>query len=316
MSGRGLQYRVTSGRHTLSVALLVTVACLLVAGLMEGWPPMWPYWCGLPVHILTACVLVGLNHAYGLIRQRASLQSSVYLLLVSLCPALYGLQAGHVAGLAVAGSLFFLFRAYRSPSAPASLFLSGACLGIGALLVPQLVYVLPLYGVGAYSLQAFSPRSFFGLLLGMAFPFWFLLGHAWFYGEMELFTSPFREMVQFGPVFRGFTADQAMAWGYLLVLFLPSVCHVLASGHDDKIHTRCCLRFLVLLGSFLFLAVGLQPSLSADLLPAAAVCVSVTAGRLFVLGRGRVARVFFLLAVWGGAAVFLWNLYALHHVSA
>ena len=117
MAGRTLQQQLTSGRYTLPVALVVAVACRLAV--QPGTEDVLRLWVGLPVHILTAWVLIVLNNAYGLVRQRASLQSAVFLLLVSLGPDLYGLQTGHVAGLAVAGSLFFLFRAYRSLSAPA-----------------------------------------------------------------------------------------------------------------------------------------------------------------------------------------------------
>ena len=329
MAGRDLQYRVTSGRYTLPVALLVAVVCRLAAllalpsvevpdaggtlwtGLTGGLPGVVLFWGGLLVHVLTAYLLILLNNAYGLIRQRASFQSAVYLLLVSLGPDLYGLQAGHVAGLAVAGSLFFLFRAYRSPSAPADLFLAMACMGVGALFVPRLAFFVPIYWIGAYSLQALTLRSFFGSLLGWMLPFWFLLGHAWFHGEMGLFTAPFIEMGQLGPVFQGFEGGQWGALGYLLVLFLAAGGHILVRGFDDKIRTRCCLRFFVLLSLCLFLAVILQPSLYAGLLPALAVCVSVLAGHLFVLTRGRAANVFFMLVVWAGLLVYLLNLWML-----
>ena len=311
MAGRNLQYRVTSGRYTLPVALLLAVACRLAA--QPGAADVLWLWAGLPVHALTAWVLIVLNNAYGLVRQRASLQSAIYLLLVSLGSDLYGLQAGHVAGLAVAGSLFFLFRAYRSPSAPADLFLSMACLGVGCLFVPQLVFFMPVCWVGAYSLQALSVRSFLGSLLGWMFPFWFLLGHAWFYGEMELFTAPFLRMGQFGPLCQGVGVGQWAVLGYLAALLLVAGGYMLGYGRDEKIRTRCCPRFMVGAGACFLVAMVLQPSLYAGLMPALAVCVSVPAGRLFVLTRSRVANVVFHVFLWAGLLVFLGNLYLHYH---
>lgn len=310
MAERNLQYRVTSGRYTLPAALLVAALCRLAAQ-SELSVPVWGLWGGLLVHILTAGLLIGLNNAYGLIRQRASFQSAVYLLLVSLCPDLYGLRVGHVAGLAVTGSLFFLFRGYRSPSASVDLFLSAACLGVGCLVVPSLVFFLPLYWIGAYTLQALTARSFFGSLLGWMFPFWFLLGHAWFYGEMELFTAPFKEMAELTPLFQGLGYGRWGTIGYLFLLFLVAGSHTLLHGLEEKIRTRCCLRFLVLLGICLFVAIILQPGLYADLLPALAVCISILAGHLFVWTRGRAANVFFIIALLAGFVLYLVNLWML-----
>lgn len=311
MAGRTLQQRLTSGRYTLPVALLVAVACRLAV--QPGTEDVLRLWAGLPVHILTAWVLIVLNNAYGLVRQRASLQSAVFLLLVSLGPDLYGLQTGHVAGLAVAGSLFFLFRAYRSLSAPADLFLSMACLGVGSLVVPRLVFFMPMYWIGAYSLQALSARSFFGSLLGWMFPFWFLLGHAWFYGEMELFTAPFLAMGRFGPLFQGLEGEQWATLGYLAALLLVSGGYMLGYGRDEKIRTRCCLQFMMGAGACFLVAMVLLPSLYVSLMPALAVCVSVLAGRLFVLTRSRAANVVFHVFLWTGLLVFLGNLYLHYH---
>ena len=96
---------------------------------------------------------------------------------------------------------------------------------------------MPVYWIGAYSLQAFSARSFFGSLLGWMFPFWFLLGHAWFYGEMELFTTPFLGMVRFDPFFQGLGVGQWVTLGYLAALLLVSGGYMLGYGRDEKIRT-------------------------------------------------------------------------------
>lgn len=331
MAAKRLQYRVTSGRYTLLGALLMTVLCRLLArfvlpvsvtaeevGSRMPWGTCWQMlpefvalWGGLLVYVLTAYLLILLNNTYGLIRQRASFQSAVYLLLVSLCPDLYGLQAGHVAGVSIVGSLFFLFRAYRSSSAPTDLFLATACMGAGALFVPCLTFLLPIYWIGAYSLQALSWRGFFASLLGWMFPFWFLLGHAYFYGDMQLFVAPFAEMLHFTTPFQGFNAGRLWTFVYLFILFLVSACHVLLHGLEDKIRTRCCLRFFVLLGVCLFLCVGLQPTLYAALLPVLAACVGVLAGHFFVLTRGRLANIFFVVVLLAGLALYLINLWML-----
>ena len=129
---------------------------------------------------------------------------------------------------------------------------------------------------------------------------------------MDLFTAPFLGMGRFYPLFQGLDGGQWAVLGYLAALLLVAGVYMLGYGRDEKIRTRCCLRFMVGAGACFLVAMVLQPSLYADLMPALAVCVSVPAGRLFILTRSRVANVAFHVFLWGGLLVFLGNLY-LHY---
>ena len=65
------------------------------------------------------------------------------------------------------------------------------------------------------------------------------------------------------------------------------------------------------MGFCLFVYVLLQPVTGEQLVPVLLVCVSILAGHLFVLSRGRVANVFFILALLGVLALFVYNLWML-----
>ena len=328
MRTKRFQSRVASWRYTLLAAFLIALACRGVAlpvlpslpvaagggtlwaqaaGWLQGLPA---YWGGFLWQLLVGWLLILLNNAFALIRVRASFQSAVFLLLTAAVgPAYYPLQAGDAGAAAVVASLFFLFRSYRAPSAAADHFLAAACLGLGSLAVPQLLFFLPLYWVGGYWFQSLSFKSFCGSLMGAMLPYWFLFAHAYWYGDLPLFFAPFLDLAGFDPLFQGLDAGRAVLLAYLFLLFAVSAGHFLSWGHEDKIRTRCHLRFFVLLSFFLFLYVFLQPQRGMCLVPVLAACTSVLAGHLFVLARGRVSNVFFVGVLWAAAGLYAFELW-------
>ena len=330
MAKKRFQANVVAGRYTLPATLLIVVVCRVVGqallsepGLSGGGGALWRqyvclspdaafYWGSFLLHVAVGWLLIVLNNAYAFIRTRASFQTSVYLLLMTVFGlGLYVPRAGDVASLLFVVSLFFLFRCYRNPPATGDLFLSAVCLSLGSLAVPQFLYLLPLYVVGVYTFQSLTFRGFFALLVGCVLPYWFLLAHAYWYGQMELFTAPFQDLASFQPLLEGLDRRRVFLLGYLFVLYAVSAGRFLAKGYEDKIRTRCYLRFFILMGFCLFVYVLLQPVTGEQLVPVLLVCVSILAGHLFVLSRGRVANVFFILALLGVLALFVYNLWML-----
>ena len=330
MRVRRFQEWVTEGRLTLPVTLLVALVCWLVGGtvypdcmpeagtyLLWQWFDGldWPAWVGQAAGFLLYAVmgyfLIGLNNTFGIIRMRASVQTSVFFLLVAATPPLHTFYAGNVAAAAFLPALFFLFRSYRNSQASTDLFYSFAFIGLGSLAYPQLTLFVPLFWLGAYGFQSLSVRSFCASLVGWLLPYWFLAGHAFFYGQMELLYEPFRELARFQPLSFRFQLWEVMTMACLLVLFVVSAGHCLASGYGDKIRTRSYLYFLILVDCCLFLYALLQPVQCARLLPLLMVGVGVLAGHLFVLSHGRNTNLFFIGTLAGLFILFVFNLWTL-----
>ncbi len=333
MGKKLFQARVVAGRYTLPAALALLLACRLLELWLQPvpaddgdggggtlWrryasllpPGMFAYWAGVVLHVAVGWMLIVLNNTFAIIRTRASFQTSVYLLLTAvLCPALYVPRAGDVGTVLFVVSLFFLFRSYRRPAPSADLFAASACLALGSLAVPQLLLLLPLYWIGTYTFQSLTPRSFCASLVGAWLPYWFLLAHAWWYGEMDLFAAPWHDLATFTPLCRGLDVRRLCLLGYLFLLCAVAAGRFFAKGYEDKIRTRCYLRFFILTAFCLLAFVVLQPSVGQTLVPLLTVCVSVLAGHLFVLSRGRAANVFFLFSLLGLLALFVLNLWML-----
>ena len=314
---------VPSSRLTLPAAQFLSLALWLAAFMLcplpctQGWlsGTELPWWAGrlasFALCTATAYFLIQLNNRFALIRTRASLETAIGLLLAAACPAVHLCPAGDVSAAAFLLAVYCLFGGYHRHHSSGYLFRSFAFLGAGSLAVPQLTFLTPLFWAGAYGLRALNLRSFLASLIGWFFPYWFLLGHAYFYGDMELFLAPFRELSRFSASDFTFRTDEAVTLGFLFALFALSGVHHLLTAFNDKISTRSYLYFLILAGLALFAAILFQPPLFSRLLPSLIIPTAILAGRLLVSSDSRLSDIFFILTFAGLFLLFGFNLWML-----
>lgn len=119
MRNKRLQGQVTAGRWTLPAAIFICTLCwvltsVLLPGLTmpageEGGSVLWqsartlllPTWAehlvSFLIYAAAGYFLIELNNRFGIIRMRASVQTAIYFLLVTVCPEMHLLYAGDVA---------------------------------------------------------------------------------------------------------------------------------------------------------------------------------------------------------------------------
>lgn len=335
MKNKGLQNQITTGRWTLPVIILICTLCWVLTSFLLPGPPassagesslsLWqstrslllPPWTerivSYLIYAIIGYILIELNNRFAIIRTRASMQTAIYFLLVTVCPAMHLLYAGDIASLAFLFSVYFLFKSYQQAQAAGYLFYSFLFIGAGSLLFPQLTFLSVLWIFEAYRFQSLKFRSFCGALLGWTLPYWFLFGHAFFYGQMELFYRPFTELATFGKIF---DIEILQPWelaiiGYLLVLFIVSAAHCIIAGFEDKIRTRAYLQFLIDLNIFLFLLIALQPAYCTNLLPLLIIGNSILVGHFFVLTGSKASNLFFIISLAGLILLFGFNIWTL-----
>lgn len=180
MKSQRFQNRVTAGRFTLPAAILISVACWILSAILlpdleirKGNYPLWdifyssciPTWgTRLFCFILYSVIgyfLIGLNNAFAIIRMRASVQTAIYFLLISVCPTMHILYAGDLVAVTFLIALYFLFKSYQQSKSASYLFHAFVFIGMGSLLFPQLTFFVPVFWIGAYSFQSLHPKSFF-----------------------------------------------------------------------------------------------------------------------------------------------------------
>lgn len=310
MRNKNLQGLIATGRFTLPAAILISIGCWAVTYVLSG-ASVWQLLPGFALGGLIGYLLVEMNNAFALIRVRASAQTSLYFLLVSICPALYSLYRGQVAAACLLLTLIFLFRSYRGERTSACLFHAFVFAGVSSLFVPQLMLLIPFLWIGAYNLRSLNAKSWVASILGWMLPYWFLLSYAYLTNRMELFFSPFKRLASFSQIGGWENASQWVTLAYVGMLFIAGAVHAVALGDEDKLSTRSYLRFLVLLGVCGVVLIVLQPALYSQVLPLLWVCTSILGGRLFILARGRLSNIFFVCTVIGAFLLFAFNLWTL-----
>ena len=270
------------------------------------------YLLGFPVYLLIAYTLTILNNTFALIRIRATVQTAVFLLFVTTCPMIYPLSESTLTSFCLLLSLYFLFKSYQQHS-PIPIFYAFFLLGTSCIFLPQMIYLTPMWLVGAACFQALNLRNLLGALAGITLPFWFLFAHAFFYNNMALFTGCFEEMIHFYPLSSLLTLPMWMITFciFLAVVALISTIHIIAYSYEDKIQTRAYLLFLIRFSVYLIVFFLVQPVHGNTLLVTLTQVASILAAHFFLLTNNRSSNIIFIAVLISLLTLLVTNLWML-----
>jgi len=331
MIKKRIQQRITAGKFVLPVVMLLSVAIWVGGYFIKPMPAfshsssaVWQMvehlFLGKSVDLIVNFLLysvigyflIELNNAFAIIRLRASIQTSFYFIIIAVCPELHPLHMGTVTTLCMVASIFFLFQSYQHTKPTGVIFYSWMFLGLSSLMLPQLLFLIPIYLISAYNFQSLSPKSFFAGLIGLTFPFWFLMGYAFSFNHLDVLYSPFQELINFVPInLFSLKGWQIVTIIYVLLLFIIAVANSLINGWQDKIRTRAYLSFFSLMGVCLFVLIILQPQHFIAIFPLLLVCFSFLAGHFFALTKSRASNLFFIFSLIGLVTLLTYNLWML-----
>ena len=305
MIGRNkFQIDVATGRFTLPVVILV---CLFLWVLTSG---EWQDAISLLTCAATAYLLIEVNTAFALIRTRTAAHVSLYVFLTTICLFLHPLQLTTFVPLAFLISVSQLFRSYESAYASESIFHAFLFIRIGSLMFPQLLYFVPLFYLSMISFRSLSLKSFFAGIIGLAVPYWFLFGYAFYYDQMDLFYRPMLEVVHFQPIsYHTLGLEQLISCGVVTLVSLVSSVHYFNVSYLDKVRTRIFLFFLIAVEVWTYLLGILQPQHFNVLLQIQIITGSILTGHLFTLTRNRFSGIFFIITFVILIALTIYNLW-------
>lgn len=334
MRQQRFQNKVATGRFILPVALLISAICWTVT--VTLFPDTgtgtedsnWPLWfkevsdrlpqgifsplIGFALYVLTTFFLTNLNNIFSIIRIQTSIQSFLFLLLITAFPQLYTELPGLLVGLSFLTAFYQLFGSYRQERSSGAMFNAFAFAGIASLFVPQTLLLTPLLWIGAANFQSFNLKSLLASIIGFILPWWILLSYTVLTGTNQTFFHQlFDETLLYRPIGYGFESWMAFPLGFLFLLFVTGSFHYLFNGYDDKIRTRAYLYFLILFGTCLFAYIGLQPYLLTALCPLLLIIVSLLAGHLFALTSNKLSNVFFVISLIGISVMFVYHVWML-----
>lgn len=251
------QTRVTTSAATLFFSV---VACMV----------MWliPHWseplrlAGLGITLLTAYVMVEWNNAYSIMRVRSRMMSSVFVMLMGACPMLQEWNAHMLAPLCLLLCYYCLYRSYQKVRAEADLFHAFACLGIGCLFFPQLLYFVPLLLMCCLvQLRSLSLRSFMACLLGLMLPYWCYAGYAIWHNQLDLTVLHFEQLLSPQmPDYGTLSVEQVLAGAFITAAALLATFHYQRTAYNDRIRTRMFLNLLVVQEYLIIALLAVQPA--------------------------------------------------------
>ena len=330
MIRKRFQGKVATGKVTLPVAVVLSILLWIGAGLIETvsisktdylleqellkWVStgFLNSLLSFVSYALCGYLLIEFNNAYSVIRVRTSLHVSLYILLVAAFPFLHTLSNGCIPGILLMLSIYFLFRGYQRHEPVGCIYHSMLFIGLGSLLFPQLLFFVPVLLLGAYNFKALTLRTFFAGLIGVSVPYWFLLGHAFFYGEMSLFYAPFIELCSFRPIdYSSIGLPLVVSVLFIVFLLIVSSVHYMLTSYQDKIRVRSYLNFFIYFSAFIIAFLCLQPQHIAVFLSLLLPIMAFLGGHLFALSNTKVSNLFFIFSVILLIAVTYFNLWML-----
>lgn len=288
------QIDVATGRFTLPVAVLFFIVLWFVQTHsfldIEG----------LFVVLLIGYLMIESNLHFTLIRMRTALPVSIFMVLMASMQFVHSFSWSQLAPLAFMLAVFALFLSYESPHPVYPVFHVSLFLSLGSMVFPALACYAPLMLLMCIVYRSLTLRSFFAWLIGLMIPYLYLLGHAFFYGDMSLFYAPYMGFIHL-PWFVYDILSPVEWWSWGIVSFIQLVVsvHFFGVAYQDKTRTRIFLYSWLFLGFVTFLLVCLLPSCISVLLPVQLVAMSYLAGHLFTLTQNRFSNVFFVV-MWIG----------------
>jgi hypothetical protein len=134
-------------------------------------------WVCTLLQIAAALLLLLLNGAFSLIRNRTFLPAIFYLLLTGWNPIFHYDLVGSITTLAITLNYLLLFNTYQKRNSQFNAFNISLILLLGGFFHPTLLLFLPLFWIGFYWLWSLNLRTFLASLIAIVSIYW--IGFAW-----------------------------------------------------------------------------------------------------------------------------------------
>ncbi len=310
------QHQIATGRTTFPVAVLISIALWAIP--FENTTELLSLLAGG----ITTYLLIELNTTFAIIRTRTELPSAIFLCLYSSLLFFHPYQHTCWLQLLFMGTLFGLFNSYESKRAPIHIFHAFLCLGLGSLIVNDLIWLAPLVFIAMIGLRSFNGRNFFAGLFGLIIPYWVILGYYLFLdlngqihfeglGINQLISQHFGDIIPWGTTIDGIKNEYAelgltkgVSYAIILLISIVGTACSHYNSFNDKVRTRSFIGALVPLEIGIVLLGLIHPALLDALLPIQIVFAALTCSYLFALIFSRFVC-YFLLTVMGLMAAIL-----------
>ena len=257
MSIKRTQNKIAEGRFTLPISgILAALVCLAGGVVVHN------LWMQFICLILSTYLMVEVTNANALLRVYSRMISCSFLLLTVMAFISVTDIKASIVQLCLISFYLTVFRCYQTRGATGWVFYGFFCMGLASIVFTQILFFVPfIWIMMAVNLLAFSHRTFWASVLGLAAPYWFLCTYYFATGDIDSIVNHFNEIVQFQPLFRygGITEHQVVTFAFIFMLALTGIIHYLRTSFRDKIRTRMIYEIFITMDILSIVFVTLQP---------------------------------------------------------
>lgn len=254
-----LQNKIAESRRTLPFAMLYSTAIWLLAGLIkEQW------WLQFACFVLSVLLVMRINSKNLLIRIYSRSVSVAFIFLSCAAVLLFPSWTGGIVQICFIATLMILYDSYQDNTAVDKAYYAFLLLGVASMLDAHVFFYLPLvWFVMIVIVYALSWRTFLASLLGLATPYWFMIGWLMWQKE-ENFQTLFslfarQDILQFPFNFETIPIPSQLIIIFTAVMMVIGSVHFIHSSFRDKIRVRQIYYSFIIIGFYSLVLLVLQP---------------------------------------------------------
>ena len=302
---RTLHSRFASGRFT--PVLLFTFSLLLM--LSAFWYPASAVPVTLPAEPsfmggLASRLLSTLFYAVSAILisgqtffdRRVRWVGAFYMWMVAVLPFVNGNSTLALSSLLSVLAFVILFACQYKVNSMGLIYASFLVLGFQLFVTPFAIFLIPLYWAFCLYANISSPRGFVASLLGLATPFWLLLGTEYVLSDCNVLSNYISDGLSgtFRVSGNGSPTLFLILLGFALLLLLPSIVTFMGSVSPAKPLLRRRLSFIMMADAYLLLLCCLWGDGVFVFYSCSLFCQSVIASYIFSVKETKLIGVYFL----------------------
>lgn len=288
-----LQNRIAESRWALTVCLIYAAGIMLLGGVIEK-----GLWLQTACLAISTLMMVELNNSNSLIRIYSRMVSCSFLLLNVMLPQQAESAEGAIVQLCIIGFYLSLFHAYQDKRAPGWVFYAFMSVSLASIVWVQMLYYVPLLWILlATNILAFSGRTFWASVLGLALPYWCLLAFHLLNGDLQPLADHFSKLAVFGPIARidSLNGNECLAMAFVAVLSLTGIIHFVRNSYRDKIRTRMLYEMFITMVVVTMVFMVLQPQHSEKIMGILIVSAAPLTGHFLALTSTKVTNIAFIV---------------------
>lgn len=304
-----IQKKIVTSQLTLTTAVIVSVALWVVCFLIRPVTNLIETIGAYALYALIGYLLIVINKSFAIIRLRASFQTVIYLTLVSICPVIHTIYEGNIMALCCLVSIFFLFNSFQKEWSAGLLFHAFIFWGIGCILVPKIVWIVPYLLYSCYIFKSLNIRSFVASIFGLSIPIGGYVAYDFWDNQGVEIATKIAEITRIeGIAFDDIQLPICVMSLFMFVIFVVSATHSILYSMDEKMQTRCYLQHFIVTTTFLFVLAFSCISASLQLLPFIQIGIGLLYGHFSTLTHNKWSNLFFICILAFLIPVFIINL--------